>query len=128
MGFFAMHHVGDLGAATMGCAVSSSRAARSGSSSPNPLYPLYYVQITLTPGMCWQGDGGIVRMRPRLLFGAMRAAGLTPRGVSRFGFMPPFAANTGVGAAAERRLERVPLWRAALPFQVFVARAPDGRP
>jgi len=77
--------------------------------------------------MSWQGDGGIVHMRPRRVLGAMRAAGLIPQGVTRFGFLPPFAANTRLGAAAERRLERVPLWRPALPFQIFAALAPDGR-
>ena len=128
IGFFALHHVHDLEA----CFRGMQRLVKPGGTvaflEPNPLNPLYYVQITVTPGMSWQGDGGIVRMRPRLLFAAMRAAGLTPQSVSRFGFLPPFAANTPVGAAAERRLERVRLWRAALPFQVFVARAPHGRP
>lgn len=127
IGFFALHHVHDLEA----CFQGMTQLVKPGGSiaflEPNPLNPLYYVQMAVTPGMSWEGDGGLVRMRPRRVFGAMRAAGLTPTSVTRFGFLPPFAANTRVGTAAERRLERVRLWRAALPFQVFVARAPDGR-
>ena len=46
---------------------------------PNPLNPLYYIQMAVMPGMSWEGDGGIVRMRPRRVLGAMQAAGLTPR-------------------------------------------------
>ncbi len=127
IGFFALHHVHDLEACFRGMLRLVKPGGNIAFLEPNPLNPLYYVQITLTPGMSWQGDGGIVRMRPRRVFGAMRAAGLTPQAVSRFGFLPPFAANTRAGAAAERWLERVRLWRVALPFQVFVARAPDGR-
>jgi glycosyltransferase involved in cell wall biosynthesis len=127
VGFFALHHVHDLEACFRGMRELVTPGGRIAFLEPNPLNPLYYLQIAFTPGMSWQGDGGIVRMRPRRVFAAMDAAGLTPEGVSRFGFLPPFAANTRTGAAAERVLERVRLWRAALPFQVFVARAPDGR-
>jgi len=127
IGFFALHHVHDLEA----CFGGMRQLVKPGGSiaflEPNPLNPLYYIQMAVTPGMSWAGDGGLVRMRPRKVFAAMQAAGLTPTSVARFGFLPPFAANTRVGSAAERQLERVRLWRAALPFQVFVAHAPDGR-
>jgi len=126
IGFFALHHVHDLEACFRGMRQLVKPGGSVAFLEPNPLNPLYYIQMAVMPGMSWEGDGGIIRMRPRRVLGAMRTAGLTPEGVSRFGFLPPFAANTRVGAAAERSLERVRLWQAALPFQLFVARAPNG--
>jgi SAM-dependent methyltransferase len=124
VGFFTLHHVHDLVPCFAGMLQVLRPGGRVAFLEPNPLNPLFYVQIALTPGMTWQGDGGIVRMRPRRVLAAMREAGLSPVGVERFGFLPPFAANTRAGAVAEPVLERVPVWRAALPFQLFVASAP----
>lgn len=125
VGFFTLHHVHDLAACFAGIAEVLRPGGRIGFLEPNPLNPLYYVQLAVSPGMTWEGDGGIVRMRPAPVHAAMRAAGLHPGRVQRFGFLPPFAANTRFGAAAEPVLERVPLWRAALPFQLFLATAPS---
>jgi hypothetical protein len=50
----------------------------------------------------------------------MRHAGLTNLRVHRFGFFPPFLANTRAGAKAERVLEKISP-RAILPFQLFGA-------
>jgi SAM-dependent methyltransferase len=124
VGFFALHHVHDLAACFAGMARVLRPGGRVAFLEPNPLNPLYYVQLALTPGMSWEGDGGIVRMRPRRVHAAMADAGLTPMGVERFGFLPPFAANTRAGTALEPLLERVPVWRPALPFQLFLATAP----
>jgi SAM-dependent methyltransferase len=128
VGFFTLHHVHDLEACFRGMRQVVRPAGRVAFLEPNPRNPLYYVQIALTPGMSWEGDGGIVQMRPRRVLAAMQAAELMPQGVSRFGFFPPFAANTRAGSAAGALLERVPLWRGALPFQIFVASAPPDRP
>jgi SAM-dependent methyltransferase len=128
VGFFTLHHVHDLEACFRGMRQAVKPGGHVAFLEPNPLNPLYYVQMAVTPGMSWQGDGGIVRMRPRRVLCAMQSAGLAPRGMTRFGFFPPFAANTRAGAAAEALLERVPLWRAALPFQIFVATAPPDTP
>ena len=124
IGFFTLHHVHDLAACFAGMLEVLRPGGRVAFLEPNPLNPLYYVQMALTPGMTWEGDGGIVRMRPRRVLTAMGEAGLVPVRVERFGFLPPFAANARAGAAVEPMLERVPLWRAALPFQLFVAAAP----
>ena len=82
---------------------------------PNAYNLLYYVQILITPTMTWKGDKGMARMRPGVIFPAMRAAGLDSLALHRFGFFPPFAANTPSGMRLERRLEKVPLWRPLLP-------------
>ena len=86
---------------------------------PNPLNPLYYFQMLVVPGMNWGGDKGILNMREQNVLAAMRAAGLAQPSVERFGFLPPFAVNRSWGPAAEDALERVSLWSALLPFQLF---------
>ena len=88
---------------------------------PNAFNPLYYAQIAVTPGMTWQGDKGVAQMRMPVVGGAMTRAGLKSPRVERFGFFPPFVANTSIGARLEEALERFPLWRPLLPFQVFRA-------
>jgi hypothetical protein len=90
---------------------------------PNPLNPLFYVQILVTPGMTWQGDGGIVRMRPKSVFAAFATAGFGRFRHERLGFFPPFLAEKPVGERIERRLERIRPLRPFLPFQLFAGEA-----
>jgi SAM-dependent methyltransferase len=119
IGFFTLHHLHDLG----GCLRAMRDLARPGGRivflEPNPLNPLYYLQMLVVPGMSWSGDKGILTMREGNVFGAMRAAGLARPSAERFGFLPPFAVNRSLGARAEDTLERVRLWSPFLPFQLF---------
>jgi SAM-dependent methyltransferase len=119
IGFFTLHHLHDLGR----CFASMTRLLRKGGRiaflEPNALNPLYYIQIALTPRMTWKGDGGVARMLPHVVLGAMRKAGLTEVRVHRVGFFPPFIANRGMGSRLERVLECFPLWQPFLPFQLF---------
>jgi len=121
IGFFTLHHLHDLELCFRGMARVLRPGGRFAFLEPNPLNPLYYVQITVTPGMSWQGDGGIVHMRPHSVFAALEAAGFHRCAVERFGFFPPFAAERRLGARIERVLESFPPWRFALPFQLFRA-------
>lgn len=125
VGFFMLHHLGDLEA----CFRAVARLVKPGGAlaflEPNGLNPLYYVQIAFTSGMTWRGDGGVFRMRRRPVLRAMRAAGLEELRLERFGFLPPFAANTRLGTRLDPWLERVPVWRSALPFQLLGARTPS---
>lgn len=43
--------------------------------------------------MTWQGDRGIMRMRPSAIFRAMKKAGFGRLKMTRFGFFPPFLVN-----------------------------------
>jgi SAM-dependent methyltransferase len=119
MGFFTLHHLHDL----LSCFEAMTRLIKPGGRivflEPNPYNVLYYIQILITPGMTWQGDGGIVRMRTGLVFHAMRNAGLRHLAVARFGLFPPFLTNRQWGSRLEAVLERVRLWRPFLPFQLF---------
>lgn len=119
IGFFTLHHLHNL----TQCFEAMARLLKSGGRvvflEPNPYNPLYYVQILITRDMTWEGDRGIVHMRPSLIFRAMQSAGLSRLTMSRFGFFPPFLANRPWGSRLERPLERVSIWRALLPFQLF---------
>lgn len=124
IGFFVLHHVHDLAR----CFDAVKRVVKPGGVvafiEPNAYNLLYYVQIIITPTMTWKGDKGMARMRPGVVFPAMREAGLESLALHRFGFFPPFAANTRAGHWLERRLETVSLWRPLLPAALFTARRP----
>jgi SAM-dependent methyltransferase len=126
LGFFTLHHLHDLSASFAAMARVVRPGGRIVFLEPNPLNVLYYIQLAVAPGMSWQGDKGILNMRPRTVFAAMEQAGLTSPALERFGLFPPFAANRPLGARLERRLEGVPLWRPLLAFQLFRGDVPPG--
>lgn len=124
MGFFMLHHIADLPAAFRGVRALLRPGGRAVFVEPNPLFPGYYLQITLTPGMTWEGDRGILRMRPGRLAAAASAAGLVDFATERFGAFPPFLANRPLAARLEHLLEAVPGWRPMRAFQLFSMRVP----
>jgi 2-polyprenyl-3-methyl-5-hydroxy-6-metoxy-1,4-benzoquinol methylase len=121
VGFFTLHHLHDL----TGCLRATRSLVQPGGRvvflEPNPLNPLYYVQMLVVPGMSWSGDRGILSMRESGVFRAMEAAGLENPAAERFGFFPPFVVNRAFGPRLEDAFERVRLWRSVLPFQLFRA-------
>jgi SAM-dependent methyltransferase len=124
VGFFTLHHLVDVERSMHGVRALLKPGGRVVFLEPNPLNPLYYLQVTFTPGMSWSAERGMLRMRPGPIAGAMAAAGLGDFGFERFGFLPPFLANLRWGGRAEAALERFPWWRANLPFQLFRGRVP----
>jgi SAM-dependent methyltransferase len=121
---FTLHHLHDLERSLAAMADLLRPGGRLVCLEPNPYNALYYVQIAATPGMTWAGDGGIVRMRARVLRRAAEAAGLERFRLARFGFFPPFAANRLRGRRLEGALEGVPILRPFLPFQLVRADRP----
>ncbi len=119
LGFFTLHHVYDVNISFAAMARLLKPGGRIAFLEPNPLNPLYYFQILFTPRMTWRGERGLVRMRPHVIARAAELAGLKRVTWTRFGFFPPFLANRTWGSKLERVIERVPLWRAFLPFQIF---------
>lgn len=119
IGFFTLHHLHDLKACYRGMAHLLAPNGRVAFLEPNALNPLYYLQITFTPGMTWKGDKGMLEMRRGPVFRAMKSAGFTELTLERFGFFPPFLANRPAGRKLERLLERMPPFRPVLPFQLF---------
>lgn len=124
--FFTLHHLYDF----EGSFAAMKNLLKPGGSivllEPNAFNPLYYVQITITPRMTWEGDGGVAKMRKSVIFPAMTACGLENLDVRRFGFFPPFITNGPGGEALESAFERFPLWQANLPFQMFKGVNPGG--
>lgn len=124
VGLFMLHHVHDL----PGVIAAMSRLTRPGGRvvllEPNPYNPLYYIQIAITPHMRWEAEKGLLQMRPRCIFPAMTTGGLENPQVRRFGYFPPFVTNRPWGQRVERVLEAFPLWKPALPFQVYSAEKP----
>jgi SAM-dependent methyltransferase len=119
VGFFTLHHVHDLTASLRAAARLARPGGRVVFLEPNPLNVLYYVQMAVVPAMSWQGDKGILKMRPHTVFSAMASAGLTSLSMARFGFLPPFLANRAWGSGLERALERLRLFQPFSAFQVF---------
>lgn len=118
MGFMALHHFHNLHA----CFQAMYRIAKPGGKvvflEPNAYNPLYYAQIALTPGMSWEGDKGVADMTRTKLFNAMEFAGWKNLKIKRFGFYPPFLANSKLGQSTERFLEKIPPFNPFLPFQI----------
>lgn len=124
VGLFTLHHLHDLTRSFEAVSRLLRPGGRVGFLEPNAYNPLFYLQILLTPGMTWRGDGGVVRMRPSVVFGALREAGFTRPALQRFGFFPPFLADRPWGSRVETVLERFEPWRGILPFQLFRAELP----
>jgi 2-polyprenyl-3-methyl-5-hydroxy-6-metoxy-1,4-benzoquinol methylase len=122
VGFFALHHMFDLESAFAGIAKLLKPGGRVLFLEPNPYNLLYYIQILVTPRMTWRGDKGILQMRRNRIFSAMAKASFAQQKLSRFGFFPPFVADRKWAQRAESILEKVPVWKPLLPFQIFSAR------
>jgi SAM-dependent methyltransferase len=110
VGFFFLHHIEDLAAVLSGVRAMLRPGGRAAFLEPNPLFPGYYAQITLTPGMTWRGEQGMLSMRRGPIATAAAAAGLRLTDLRAFGAMPPAVANLGWGRRLERSFERLPGW------------------
>jgi SAM-dependent methyltransferase len=120
-GFFTLHHLHHL----QGCFSAMATLLKPGGQilflEPNPFNPLYYIQITFTPGMTWQAEGGLLRMRRSILQPALESAGFRSVAIHRFGFFPPIITNLSGGVRLEGLLEKFPPFKPFLPFQIVVA-------
>lgn len=119
IGFFTLHHLHDISASFNAMAEMVKPGGCIVFLEPNAFNPLFYIQILITPGMTWKGDGGLFRMRKAVIFEAMKESGLVDIQLIRFGFFPPFLSNLKWLHRLESVLEKAPLWRSALPFQLF---------
>jgi len=122
IGLFMLHHVHDVEHCLAGAARMLKPGGRVAFLEPNAFNPLFYLQMAITPGMTWAGDGGVARMRVSVLHRALAGAGFVDISHTRFGFLPPMIVDRPLGPTLERALERVPIWRPLLPFQVVRGR------
>lgn len=118
VGFFMLHHLLDL----TQCFRAMHRYLRPGGRvaflEPNALNPLYYLQITFTPGMSWRSDRGVTRMTQRRLTTALASAGFVDVAGHREGMLPPFVANRPRGRELEDRLDRARVLEPVSAFQL----------
>jgi 2-polyprenyl-3-methyl-5-hydroxy-6-metoxy-1,4-benzoquinol methylase len=122
LGFFVLHHLSDLPAFFRGLARALQPGAKIAFCEPNALHLPYYAQITFARGMSWRGDRGVMRMRKKPLFAALRAAGFVDPGVDRYGFLPPVLANSSIGRGTERGLEACAWLEPLCAYQILRAR------
>jgi len=118
-GFFTLHHMHDLELVFRGLADVLEPGARVIFCEPNAHNPLFYLQMLLTPGMTWKGDGGTIRMRAKPVLGAMHRAGFSQLSLVRFGLFPPRLTNRPTWARLEDRLQRFPLPAPLSAFTLF---------
>src|SRR3972149_91935 len=75
LGFFVLHHIKDLDNSFRAIARLLKPEGRMVFVEPNAYNPLFYLQIFFSPGMSWEGDSGVSRMRPGVVFPAMGMPG-----------------------------------------------------
>lgn len=121
VGFFFLHHLSAVEPLARTLARQVRPGGRVAFCEPNAFNPSFYLQVLLTPGMSFRGDGGIVRMRPGVLRPALETAGFSDVRIERYGLFPPLLGNTRAGAAVEQVAERVAPARPLLAFQVVSA-------
>ncbi len=120
VGFFVLHHLPELPRYF----AAAHRALRPGGRmvfvEPNPLHPLYPVQISLTPGMRWHAERGIYRLTSGALRRHAAEAGFSRVDIARYGALPRAAYNWLARWHREKSAEAL-LPTAIKPFQIVVA-------
>ena len=114
-GFFMLHHLPSLDPYIAAAARLLKPGGRMVFIEPNPMNPLYPVQITLTPGMRWSEEGGIYRLWPGQLRRAAANAGLQEIQLRHYGALPRQPYNW----LAQRSLERIPEILTPRPIRPF---------
>ncbi len=122
LGFFTLHHMHapDI------VFTSLYRQCRPGGRvvfiEPNPLNPLYYLQIMFSKGMEWQAEKNILLLTPRKLKKAAALAGFQSVVIKRYGAFPPVLFKYPLFQKIERIIERIPFFKPFLPFQYIELR------
>lgn len=119
IGFFVLHHVHDLEACLSVATQLVKPGGRVAFLEPNPMNPLYYIQIAFTPEMRWPAERGMLKMTEKDMFPLMRRAGLDDLQLRRFGLFPPHITNLKLGAKIETKLDPLVPWHGFHPFQLF---------
>jgi 2-polyprenyl-3-methyl-5-hydroxy-6-metoxy-1,4-benzoquinol methylase len=122
VGFFVLHHLIDIPAACKSAARMLRPGGRIAILEPNPLCPLYYLQVTFTPSMSWAAEKGILSLKPGQTRRALAAAGFEDVALHRFGILPPFLRNRPFGARAEAAFNRISPLRPIAAFQLITGR------
>lgn len=125
IGFFVLHHLIDIPAAYVSLAKLLKPGGKLVILEPNPLCPLYYLQVTLTPSMSWAAEKGILSLKSRQTRDGLKAAGFEDIALHRFGILPPFLRNRASGAPIETAFNRIPFLRPISAFQLICGSRPE---
>jgi SAM-dependent methyltransferase len=121
VGFFFLHHLATFEPVLDGIARVLAPGGQLAFCEPNAFNPLVYLQVTFTPGMSWQGEPSVSKMRPSVIFPLLRERGFSRIETSRYGMLPPAIANTGTGESLERAIESLAPLRPFSAYRVFRA-------
>lgn len=121
LGFFMLHHLYDLRAAFEAFRFYLRPGGRIVFLDVNPACPLYYLQVTLTPGIKWAAEKGLLKLTRRNLMAHAERAGFGRIGLHRFGILPPFLMNTRFGPSLENAIDRSRIFRGVSAFQMLRA-------
>lgn len=124
IGFFVLHHLIDIPAAFASLAKLLKPGGKLAILEPNPLCPLYYLQITFTPSMSWAAEKGMLSLKPKQTLDGLKAAGFEDIALHRFGILPPFLRNSTFGAPIEKAYDLIPILRPISAFQIICGTRP----
>lgn len=123
-GFFVLHHLEDLTAAFAGIRTMLREGGRAAFVEPNAWCPLFWAQITCTPGMSWRAERGMLRMTRQRLTGALTAAGYVGASHRTSGLLPPVLANRPGALDHEDRVDELSWTAPVRAFAVVSATRP----
>lgn len=115
-GFFVLHHLEDLAGAFAGVGALLRPGGRAAFVEPNAACPLFWLQITVTPGLSWRTERGVLRMTRRRLLGGLAAAGFVDTRHRTAGLLPPQLANRRHGVVVDAAVDEV---RSLAPVRAF---------
>ena len=124
VGFFVLHHLADLQASFHAMKHYLKPKGRIIFLEPNAYNPLFYLQITFSRNISWQGEKGFLNMRGGYLSTLCSEAGFGDFTLHRYGMLPPFIINTRLGPPVEDAVDKLPLINPLRAFQILVAELP----
>ncbi len=124
VGFMTLHHLHEMSASFQ----SVYRLLKPGGEviflEPNPYNPLFHFQIWFTPGMSYAGEKGLLDMKKKKVFEAMRSAGFEAPALQRFGLFPPLLYNHPIGRKIDHAFSKYFPIDSLKAFQLFKATKP----
>lgn len=121
-GFFMLHHLVDIKSAFVGMKKLLKPGGRLLFVDTNPLCPLYYLQIFLSPTMSWEAEKGILNLTNKKLEDSLNNAGFCDIAIKNYGILPPPLKNRRGGNWFEKQFDRIELLKPVAAFKLITAK------